>query len=116
MMRKTIGLILMGFLLSGCYASSLSYVGTGAGIAQGKSIQSLGTQAASYAVHKKTGKSPLEHVLNQEQIRTYKATKAKLNPCEQTPELCSRISLRVALINNILENKAKAKSRNTTKN
>ena len=115
-MRKPIGLILMGFLLSGCYASSLSYVGTGAGIAQGKSIQSLGTQAASYAVHKKTGKSPLEHVLNQEQIRTYKATKAKLNPCEQTPELCSRISLRVALINNILENKAKAKSRNTTKN
>ena len=106
----------MGFLLSGCYASSLTYVGTGAGIVQGKSIQSLGAQATSYAVQKKTGKSPLEHVLNQEQIRTYKATKAKLNPCEQTPELCSRISLRVALINNILENKSKQKLKNTSKN
>ena len=115
-MRKIVGLILMGFLLSGCYASSLTYVGTGAGIVQGKSVQSLGAQAASYAVQKKTGKSPLEHVLNQEQIRTYKATKAKLNPCEQTPELCSRISLRVALINNILENKSKQKLKNTSKN
>ena len=54
-MRKTIGLILMGFLLSGCYASSLTYVGTGAGIAQGKSIQSLATHTASYAIQQQTG-------------------------------------------------------------
>ena len=106
-MRKTIGLILMGFLLSGCYASSLTYVGTGAGIAQGKSIQSAATHAASYAIQKKTGKSPLEHVLSQKQITTYKAKKAKLNPCEQTPELCSRINLRVAVMNSILKNKNK---------
>ena len=56
-MRKTIGLILMGFLLSGCYASSLTYVGTGAGIVQGKSVQSLATQMASSAIKKETGKS-----------------------------------------------------------
>tara|TARA_Y100000590_G_scaffold451649_1_gene593400 strand:- start:256 stop:594 length:339 start_codon:yes stop_codon:yes gene_type:complete len=110
MMRKTIGLILMGFLLSGCYASSLTYVGTGAGVVQGKSMQSLGAQAASIAIKKETGKSPLEHVLNPEQIKTYKSTKTKLNPCEQTPELCSKISLRVAVINNILENKKKSKA------
>ena len=109
-MRKTIGLILMGFLLSGCYASSLSYVGTGAGIAQGKSIQSAATHAASYAIQKKTGKSPLEHILNPEQIKTYKTTKAKLNPCEQTPELCSKINLRVAVVNKILKNKNKLKA------
>ena len=105
MMRKTIGLILMGFLLSGCYTSSLTYVGTGAGLIQGKSIQSLATTTASYAIKKETGKDPLEHVLNSEQIKTYKTTKAKINPCEQTPELCSKISLRVAVINNILENR-----------
>ena len=105
MMRKTIGLILMGFLLSGCYTSSLTYVGTGAGLIQGKSLQSLATTTASYAIKKETGKGPLEHVLNPEQIKTYKATKAKLNPCEQTPELCSKISLRVAVINNILKNR-----------
>ena len=105
MMRKTIGLILMGFLLSGCYASSLTYVGTGAGLVQGKSFQSLATTTASYAIKKETGKGILEHALNPEQIKTYKATKAKLNPCEQTPELCSKISLRVAVINNILENR-----------
>ncbi len=106
-MRKTIGLILMGFLLSGCYASSLTYVGTGAGIVQGKSVQSLATQMASSAIKKETGKSPIEHVLNPKQIKTYKTTKAKLNPCEQTPELCSKINLRVALINDILKKQSK---------
>jgi len=104
-MRKIISFLLLGFLLSGCYASSLTYVGTGAGIVSGKSVQSIATQAASMAIKKETGKSPVEHVLNPQQIKTYKSTKAKLNPCEQTPELCSKISLRVALINNILENK-----------
>ena len=108
-MRKTIGLILMGFLLSGCYASSLTYVGTGAGIVQGKSMQSVVTHSASYVIQKKTGKSPLEHVLNPEQIKSYKTKKAKLNPCEQTPELCSKINLRVAVINDILKNKSKFK-------
>ena len=104
-MRKTIGLIFLGFFLSGCYTSSLTYVGTGAGIVQGKSIQSVGTHAASIAIHQKTGKSPVEHVLNPEQVKSYEKTKAKLNPCEQTPELCSKINLRVAVINNILKNK-----------
>ena len=67
--------------------------------------QSIGAQTASMAINaKEEGKSPLEHVLNQEQIKTYEKTKAKLNPCEQTPELCSKINLRVALINNILKN------------
>ena len=114
-MRKTIGLILMGFLLSGCYTSSLTYVGTGAGFVQGKSVQSVAAQAASYAVKKETGKSPLEHILNQEQIRTYKTTKAKLNPCEQTPELCSKISLRVAVINNILQTRTKLNASKVSK-
>ena len=104
-MRKTISFILLGFLLSGCYASSLTYVGTGAGIVQGKSIQSLATHAASAAVKNQTGKSPVEHVLNSDQIITYNKTKSKLNPCEQTPELCAKISLRVSVINNILQNK-----------
>ena len=68
-MRKIIGLVLAGFLLSGCYASSLTYVGTGAGIVQGKSIQSVATQAASIAIKKETGKGPLEHILNPEQSK-----------------------------------------------
>ena len=115
MMRKTIGLILMGFLLSGCYTSSLTYVGTGAGLIQGKSLQSLATTTASYAIKKETGKDPLEHVLNSEQIKTYKTTKAKLNPCEQTPELCSKISLRVAVINNILQTRTKLNASKVSK-
>ena len=76
-MRKTIGFILLGFLLSGCYASSLTYVGTGAGIVQGKSIQSVATHAASVAVKNQTGKSPIEHVLNPDQIIL--TTKQNLN-------------------------------------
>ena len=94
-------------MLSGCYASSLTYVGTGAGIIQGKSIQSAAAQATSIAVKQRTGKSPIEHILNPDQIKTYNNTKAKLNPCEQTPELCSKISLRVAVINNILQSSHK---------
>ena len=58
-MRKIIGFITLSFLLSGCYASSLTYMGTGAGVLQGKSVQSLGTHAASYAIQKETGS---EHV------------------------------------------------------
>ena len=104
-MRKIIGLVLAGLLLSGCYASSLTYVGTGAGIVQGKSIQSVATQAASIAIKKETGKGPLEHILNPEQIKTYKATKAKLNPCEQTPELCLSISKRIKSLNRIFDKK-----------
>ena len=104
-MKKTIGFILLGFLLSGCYASSLTYVGTGAGIAQGKSIQSLATQTASIAIKQKTGKSPVEYVLTPEQVKTYESKKSKLNPCEQTPELCSKISLRVAFMSDILKKK-----------
>ena len=104
-MRKITSLILFGFLLSGCYASSLTYVGTGAGLVQGKSVQSIATQAASIAVKKETGKSPLEHVLTPKQLKTYETKKAKLNPCVQTPELCSKINLRVAVINNILKSK-----------
>ena len=103
----------MGFLLSGCYTSSLTYVGTGAGLVQGKSVQSVAAQAASYAVKKETGKSPLEHILNQEQIRTYKTTKAKLNPCEQTPELCLSISKRIKSLNRIFDKK---NIQNTPKN
>ncbi len=112
-MRKIIGFITLSFLLSGCYASSLTYMGTGAGVLQGKSIQSLGTHAASYAIQKETGKSPIEHVLNKEQIKSYEKTKSKLNPCEQTPELCSKISLRVAFMNDVLKSKIKKKETNS---
>ena len=51
-MRKTLGLILIGFLLTGCYASSLTYVGTSAGLVQGKH-QSLATTTASMLLKKK---------------------------------------------------------------
>ena len=105
MIRKVLLFIFAGLMLSGCYASSLTYVGTGAGVVQGKSVQSLGAQFASSAIKKETGKSPLEHVLNPKQIKTYESAKSKINPCEQTPELCSKIKLRVALINSVLKNK-----------
>ena len=104
-MKKTIGFILLGFLLSGCYASSLTYVGTGAGVIQGKSIQSLATQTASVVVKQKTGKSPIEHILTPEQVKTYETKKSKLNPCEQTPELCLSISKRIKSLNRIFDKK-----------
>ena len=51
-----------------------------------------------------------EYVFTPEQVKTYKSKKSKLNPCEQTPELCSKISLRVAFMSDILKEKTKQKN------
>ena len=109
-MKKAIGLVLIGLFLSGC-AETVALLGPAStsSLTGGNIIQSATTSVVSYGVKKQTGKSPMEHILNPQQFKSYKATKAKLNPCEQTPELCSKINLRVAVINDILKNKSKFK-------
>ena len=92
-MRNLISLLLLGLFLSGCYTSSLVYVGPAA--IQGRTTESLISTSVNYAVKRQTGKSPIEHVLTKQQIATYESKKNKLNPCEKNVEFCSSIKSRV---------------------
>ena len=95
-MRNLIGLLLLGLFLSGCYTSSLVYVGPATtGVVHGRTAESLISTSVNYAVKKRTGKSPIEHILTKEQITTYESKKKKLNPCEKNVEFCSSIKSRV---------------------
>jgi len=94
-MRNLIGLLLIGLFLSGCYTSSLVYVGPATGVVQGRTAETLISTSINYTVKKQTGKSPIEHVLTKEQIATYESKKKKLNPCEKNIEFCSSIKSRV---------------------
>ena len=90
-MRKLLGFLLLGFLLSGCYAQSLTMVGPATGIAHGKISESALTSSLNYAVKAQTGKTALEHVLTKQQISTIEDKKKKLNPCEYNFKLCSAV-------------------------
>ncbi len=95
-MRNIVGLLFLSVLLSGCYTSSLTYVAPAAAPAvTGNATQSLVSTSLSYAVKEKTGKSPLEHVLNEHQARTLESKKKALNPCEKNLTFCSAIKARI---------------------
>ena len=63
-MRKLVGLLILLFLLSGCFESTL-IVGPAVGGAQGKLAQSSISTAFSYGIKYKTGKYPIQHILKQ---------------------------------------------------
>jgi len=94
-MRNLISLLLLGLFLSGCYTSSLVYIGPATGVVHGRTIETLVSTSVNYAVKKQTGKNPIEHILTREQITTYESKKNKLNPCEKNVEFCSSIKSRV---------------------
>ncbi len=70
-MRRLIGLLVLLFLLSGCYESSL-VIGPAVGGAQGKLAQSSVSTALSYGIKYKTGKYPIEHILKKKKEKTVK--------------------------------------------
>ena len=70
-MRKLIGLLMLLFLLSGCFETSL-VMGPVIGGAQGKLAQSSISTALSYGVKYKTGKYPIQHILKQKKEKTVK--------------------------------------------
>ena len=94
-MRNLISLLLLGLFLSGCYTNSLVYVGPATGVVHGRTVESLVSTSVNYTVKKRTGKSPIEHILTKEQITTYESKKKKLNPCEKNVEFCSSIKSKV---------------------
>ena len=42
-----------------------------------------------------TGKTPIEHVLSEKQIKTLDKTKSKINLCTKNPDFCKAINLRI---------------------
>ncbi len=70
-MRKLIGLLMLLFLLSGCFETSL-VMGPAIGGAQGKLAQSSVSTALSYGVKYKTGKYPIQHILKQKKEKAVK--------------------------------------------
>ena len=73
-MRKLIGLLILLFLLSGCFESSL-VIGPVIGGAQGKMAQSSVSSALSYGIKHKTGKSPIQHILKRKKEKKEKTVK-----------------------------------------
>ena len=94
-MKRVLILLFFGMLLTGCYTSSLTVVGPATGVASGKISETLASSTLNYAVKKQTGKTPIEHVLSENQIKTLETSKEKVNPCKKNKALCSIVNTRV---------------------
>ena len=94
-MRKIIGLIFFGVFLTGCYTNSLTMVGPATGVASGKLSETATSTTINHIVKKQTGKTPVEHVLSEKQIKTLDKTKSKINPCNKNPDFCAVINKRI---------------------
>ena len=84
-MRKLTGLLILLFLLSGCFESTL-VVGPAIGGAQGKLTQSSISTVLSYGIKYKTGKYPFQHLLKQkkeEAVKTVSLIKEKALTIEE---------------------------------
>ena len=94
-MRKIIGLLFLGIFLTGCYANSLTMVGPATGVASGKLSETVTSTTVRHIVKKQTGKTPIEHVLSEKQIKTLDNTKSKINPCIKNADFCAVINERI---------------------
>ncbi len=94
-MKKVITLIFFGLLLTGCYTSSLTVVGPATGVASGKLSETATSSTFNYIVKKQTGKTAIEHVLSENQIKTLETQKAKINPCKSNKDFCTMMNVRI---------------------
>ena len=94
-MRKIIGLLFFGIFLTGCYTNSLTMVGPATGVASGKLSETATSTTINHIVKKQTGKTPVEHVLSEKQIKTLDKSKSKINPCNKNPDFCAVINKRI---------------------
>jgi hypothetical protein len=112
-MKKIFSLLFITFLLNGC-AESVALLGTTAGGASsGKMLQSSIHSAASYGIKKKTGKSPLGHVIA---YADKKNPDKKKEPClsfvqKTNSEVCAIVKKQIGLTKDkIINIKKKDKS------
>ena len=94
-MKKTLGLLFFGIFLTGCYTNSLTMVGPATGVASGKLSETVTSTTIKHIVKKQTGKTPIEHLLSEKQIKTIDKTKSQINPCTKNPDFCKAVNLRI---------------------
>jgi hypothetical protein len=96
-MRKTSILLTSMLLLVGC-AESVAVIGTGAGAANGKIVQSSLQSAASLGIKQQTGKTPLGHAFNYMNNHTTKEKQTECSSLAEKKELenCSTIKEKIA--------------------
>ena len=94
-MKKIVGLLFFGIFLTGCYTNSLTMVGPATGVASGKLSETATSTTINHIVKKQTGKTPVEHVLSEKQIKTLDKSKSKINPCNKNPDFCAVINKRI---------------------
>ena len=107
-MKKIFTILVCFLFLSGCIETA-SLVAPMSGVASGKVAQTTINSAVSFGVKKKTGKSPMEHVINlAEQNSKSKIIKKKncISFLENTSqELCSKLEGKFVKIHNAINKK-----------
>ena len=103
-MKKIIGLLASLLLLNGC-AESLALLGTSP--SNGKIIQSSLNSAVSYGVKKRTGKTPLEHVIAYAEKKNPEGKKDTcISSIERTrSEFCTIAKKQISSTTNVIKEK-----------
>ncbi len=107
-MKKTFYLFSLLFLLNGCVESVAFLGSTVGGASSGKIVQSSIQSTFSYGVKKKTGKTPLGHVLAYNQKHNPEKKKETcISFIEKTKsEFCTIAKKKISLTNNAIKEKA----------
>ena len=105
-MKKTLFLLPLLFLLNGC-AESIALLSTGA--SNGRIVQSSVNSAISYGVKKQTGKTPLEHAITfAEEKNPEKKRESCVSFIQITKsEFCTIAKKQISVANNSLVKKSK---------
>ena len=111
-MKKTLGLLLGLFLLTGCAESLALLAPTSTAVTGGNIAQSAFSSAVNYGVKKQTGKSPMEHALAYaDEINPEKKKEPCLSFVEQTnSEICTIVKKQLELTKSKILMRSKEKS------
>ena len=74
MTNRILFLVLSSFLLTGCFAESLTLIKSGVGASQGRALQSSISPVISFSIKQTTGKFPVEHIIREQTQRIVKKT------------------------------------------
>tara|TARA_Y100000992_G_scaffold293159_1_gene251466 strand:- start:76 stop:486 length:411 start_codon:yes stop_codon:yes gene_type:complete len=75
MINRILFFIFTSFLLTGCFAESLTLIQSGVGASQGRALQSVASPVLSLGVKKSTGKYPIQYVIERERDKIQKKAK-----------------------------------------
>lgn len=106
-MKKIFFLLLITFLLNGCFQSVALIGSSVGGASSGRMLQSSLNSAVSYGIKKTTGKTPLGHALAYaEEINPEKKEETCISFIEKTrSEFCTALKKQISLTNDAMKKK-----------